>query len=306
MAGDLCRDHCGFNGGIDYLGRCEVVCNVTKESYRKHESNHQQQKGISIMKKNLVLVFTALVALLILVGTSYSFTKEEVTTAIKKELVQGGDMMAIKIVMLSVSDVQTGIMQKKSQYNPYDRTTRVWQELPYEAKIKVNCVRRNDNKIMKTLTDDISGALTRNKMGRYEISGVDSVSGLCRDYNIGCVSGNCENGLGVELFAGSGEYDKYNVLFMGTYKNGKKQCGFESPLTAGWLEITGTVHAEKFNKITELYHYETGADCDGEPLVESLLKAKYITKHDYEKYKELSKAIYSEEEENTSYKAESK
>lgn len=40
--------------------------------------------------------------------------------------------MAIKIVLLNVFDLQTGILQKKSQYNPYDSPTRIIQELPFE------------------------------------------------------------------------------------------------------------------------------------------------------------------------------
>ena len=31
MAGDLCGGHCGFTGGFDYLGCCEVFCNLAKE-----------------------------------------------------------------------------------------------------------------------------------------------------------------------------------------------------------------------------------------------------------------------------------
>lgn len=248
------------------------------------------------MNKKLALIFAMLAALFIYSGTAHSFTKSNVIAAIKKDFAEGGNMMAIKVVLLNVFDVQTGIMQKKSQYNPYDRTTRIFQELPYEAKVKVNCVRRNNNKIIKTVTDDISGTLSRNKMGRFEITGVNP-SYLCDDYNIGCVSGDCENGLGVELFyAGEGN-DEHRVLFMGTYKNGKKQCGFETPLTSGWLEITGSIYADKFRTITEYYHYEEGLECgEGDDLVERLLNVKYITKDDYKQYHEISEEKRGEED----------
>jgi hypothetical protein len=245
------------------------------------------------MKKNLILALALLVAFFILTGTSYSFTKANVTAAIKKELAKGGDMIAIKIVLLNVSDVQTGIMQQRRQYNPYDQTTRVSQELPYEAKIKVNCVRKNNNIIMKTLTDDISGSLTRNKMGRYEISGVNSYSLLCSDYNIGCVSGNCENGLGVEIFVDGEDNDQHKVLFMGTYKNGKKLCGFETPLTSGWSDTT---YADKFTSNTTFDQYENGGVCVEADVAESLLKAKHITKDDYDMYQNLPDEEDNEEE----------
>lgn len=247
------------------------------------------------MKKNLILALAVLVAFFILTGTYYSFTKANVTAAIKKEFASGGDLMAIKIVLLNVFDVQTGIMQQRSQYNPYDRTTRVSQELPYEAKVKYNCVRRNNNKIMKTVTDNISGSLTRNRMGRYEISGANLFL-LCLDYNSGCLSGNCENGLGVELIVEGEDNDEHKVLFMGTYKNGKKQCGFETPLTSGESALIGRVHADKFTIDTSLYHYEDGADCIGEDMIQSLLKAKYITKYDYDMYQNLPNEEDNEEE----------
>jgi len=241
---------------------------------------------MSEMKKNWTFIFVIMVVLFILSGTSYSFNKANVTAAIKKEFASGGNLLAIKAILLDVYDVKKGIMQKKILYNQYDRTTRVLQELPYEAKVKVNCVRRNDNKIMKTVTDEISGALTRNKMGRFEITGVDP-SFICKEYNIGCVSGACENGLGVELFIDGEGNNEHYVLFMGTYKNGKKQCGFETPLTSGWSDITGSVYATKFSISTNLYHCEDCADCVKDDLVESLLKAKYITNDDYKQYQEL-------------------
>jgi len=247
------------------------------------------------MKKNFILAVAVLVAFFVLSGTSYSFTKANVTAAIKKEFADGGDLMAVKIVLLNVSDVQTGIMQQRSQYNPFDHTTRVSQELPYEAKVKYNCVRRNNNKIMKTVTDEISGSLTRNKMGRYQISGVNLFL-LCLDCNSGCLSGNCENGLGVELIVDGEDNDEHKVLFMGTYKNGKKQCGFETPLTSGESALTGRVHADKFTIDTSLYHYEDGAECIGEDMIQSLLKAKYITKYDYDMYQNLPNEEDNEEE----------
>ena len=249
------------------------------------------------MKKSLILALAAMVASFVLSCTSYSFTKANVIEAIKKEFADGGDLMAIKIVLLNVSDVQTGIMQQRSQYNPYDNTTRVSQELPYEAKVKYNCVRRNNNKIMKTVTDEISGSLTRNKMGRYQISGVNLFL-LCLDCNSGCFSGNCENGLGVELVVDGEDNNAHKVLFMGTYKNGKKQCGFETPLTSGESALTGRIHADKFTVNTSLYHYEDGAECIGEDMIQSLLKAKYITKYDYDMYKKLPNSEDEEKEEN--------
>ena len=66
------------------------------------------------MKKSLILALAAMVASFVLSCTSYSFTKANVIEAIKKEFADGGDLMAIKIVLLNVSDVQTGIMQQRS------------------------------------------------------------------------------------------------------------------------------------------------------------------------------------------------
>jgi len=105
---------------------------------------------------------------------------------------------------------------------------------------------------------------------------------------------------------GPEDNDEHKVLFMGTYKNGKKQCGFETPMTSGESALTGRNHADIFTTDTSLNLYENGAQCLGEDILQSLLKAKYITKYDYDMYQDLPDEEDNEEADNSNYPAEHK
>jgi hypothetical protein len=234
-----------------------------------------------VKKITLIIIMVAL-TFINLYGCSSSASKSDLKKLITNEFTKGNDHnLAIREEIIDISNIEIGPVQNIEERDYYANTRTIKQVQSYEATIKSNCINRLSNKVEGTYEDRLSGEISRDKMGRFQATGINSYK--CRQYQYGCAAGNCTTGLGIQVYknngsewcgcGGCGRCDEDAMTFMGRFKDGKKvwgvkYCGNSRPQI---VCETGEVLVQTYD----------GKD-HNEDVGIALLEANLISKEEYE------------------------
>jgi len=178
----------------------------------------------------------------------------------------------IKINPIDISKIEIGPVRAitKTNYDIFgkkeERTDKVQS---YEATIKLNCLNRTTNQILGTAEDHISGEISKNNMGKFQATGINSDA--CEKYQYGCVAGNCTNGLGMEL-------SPAGILYIGPFKDGKLVGGIMRNRISCRCSISGMCVRPDFRN-TSIMNDEH--DFFTEEGLKELLNAQLISQDEY-------------------------
>ena len=211
--------------------------------------------------------------------------------------------LAIKEDLIDVSNVDVGPVRIIEETDYFSNTRSIKQVQSYEATIKSNCVNRVSNKVEGTYEDRLSGEISRDKMGKFQATGLSSYK--CQKYQYGCAAGNCTTGLGMEVYknnesewcgcGGCGTCHEDAMTFIGRFKDGKKVWG------AKWC---GNSRPVLVCETGEVLVFSIDGKDDNEDPAAALLEAKLISKEEYEQSVKIIE--YYEKQKKEEQKTESR
>lgn len=204
-------------------------------------------------------------------------SQSEVKELIQKNIKTNDSLPVVSTVILDISDIKVGEPKKSIKYNKDSNTYKKLTLLPYKATIIFQCINRKTKQVLVDGNDNADFYIYKDEGGNLNIEGIKT-NEYCDDNNYGCFSGNCENGLGAEVLK---NFEKQSyAIFVGTFKNNQKECGFETPCAGICSSIKLKVDG---SGLTKFNSYDKNVNCgNGEDLLTKLLSEKIINKKEYD------------------------
>jgi hypothetical protein len=252
--------------------------------------NYKEQVITDKEKPKMKKVITIILAVIFSFGMndyfSLSYAKDikfppsesEVKELIKNHIKTSNNLLVLSYILLDVQEIRTAGKPKNTiKYNKDSNTYKKLVKLPYESIIIFQCIDRKTKVVSRDGSDSVGFSICKDERGNLYIEGID-IDERCGDNNYGCFSGNCENGLGGEVLHDN-EKQSY-AIFVGTFKNNQKECGFETPCSGLCYSSNPKVEG---SGLTKFHSYDKNVNCgNGEDLLTRLFSEKIINKKEYD------------------------
>jgi hypothetical protein len=253
--------------------------------------NHLGQVITDKEKPKMKKVITIILAVIFSFGIndyfSLSYAKDikfppsesEVKELIKNHIKTSNNLLGVSYILLDVQEIRAGKPKKTIKYNKDSNTYKKLVILPYESIIIYQCIDKKTKEVRRDVSDFGGFSICKDERGNLYIEGEGiDINECCGANNYGCFSGNCENGLGGEVLHDN-EKQSY-AIFVGTFKNNQKECGFETPCSGPCYSSNSKVGG---SGLTKFHSYDKNVNCgNGEDLLTRLFSEKIINKKEYD------------------------
>ena len=206
-------------------------------------------------------------------------SESEVKEMIKNHIKDSNNLLVVSYILLEVQEIKAGKPKNTIRYNKDSNTYKKLVLLPYESIIIYQCIDRKTKEVSSNVSDFGGFSICKDERGNLylEGDGID-INKRCGDDNYGCFSGNCENGLGGEVLHDNEKQS--DAIFVGTFKNKQKECGFETPCSGLCYSSSSKVYG---SGLTKFHSYDKNVNCgNGEDLLTRLFSEKIINKKEYD------------------------